>query len=225
MSGLVPTMHLSERALRVLASQPTPADVVRMLVLWNHPFGAPLVPAVAESHPSLLRVEIALQRAFAQRALERAPKGGGHLVEYVQQVIDVMNVWSALLHFPERDAAMVDQLFVEGGRWVSRDVFEAVWNLDSRAGVERRLGFELRESPLSDVFAGKLDNVTELERAVLEAQIAWQHRRMRLDPSGAATIIAFALELRAEVINLRRILWGVSLEAPAALIQAELVLV
>lgn len=225
MSGLLPTKHLSERALRVLATQPTAADVVRMLVLWNHPFGPPLVPAVSESHPSLLHLEVALQHAFAQRALENAPEGGAHLVDYVQQVIDVMNAWSALLHFPERDQAVAELVFVEGGRWVDRETFEALWDLEHRTDVERRLALELRESPLHAAFEGKpFENVTELEGAVLEAQIAWQRRRMRLDPASAAPIIAFALELRAEVLNLRRILWGIALDAPAALIQSELVM-
>ncbi|MFZ1863451.1 MAG: V-type ATPase subunit [Polyangiales bacterium] len=224
MSGLVPTMHLSERALRVLASQPTPADVVRMLVLWDHPFGPPLVSTVTEPHPSLLHVEVALQRAFAQRALGNAPRGGNQLVEYVQQVIDVMNAWSALLHFPERDPAMAELVFVEGGHWLSREAFQALFELEGQAAVQGRLGWELRASPLSEAFAAELQSVTELDAAVLRAQIAWQHRCMRLDPSSAAPIIAFALELRAEVLNLRRILWGIALRAPAALIQAELVL-
>jgi len=46
---------------------------------------------------------------------------------------------------------------------------------------------------------------------------------VRVDPSGAAPIIGFAIELRAEVVNLRGIIWGVALQAPAALIQAEMV--
>jgi vacuolar-type H+-ATPase subunit C/Vma6 len=224
MSGLVPTVHLSERALRVLASQPTPADVVRMLVVWDHPFGPPLVPTVAAPHPSLLHIEAALQQAFAGRAQQRASRGGPQLVDYVQQVIDVMNAWSGLLHFPERDPAIADLVFIEGGRWLGRDAFGALWKLESRAAARRRLAFELRSSPLSEAFAAEQESIAELDASVLRAQIAWQHRCMRVDPSGAAPIIAFALELRAEVLNLRRILWGIALDAPPALIQAELVL-
>jgi vacuolar-type H+-ATPase subunit C/Vma6 len=225
LSGLVPTKHLSERALRLLATQPTTADVVRMLVLWHHPFGPPLVPAASESHPSLLHLEVALQHAFARRALGRASEGGAQLVDYVQQVIDVMNAWSALLHFPERDSSVADLVFVEGGRWLDRETFEALWSLEHRTDVERRMALELRASPLHAAFEGKpFENVTELEGAVLQAQIAWQRRSMRLDPAGAAPIIAFALELRAEVLNLQRILWGIALDAPAALIQSELVM-
>ena len=144
-------------------------------------------------------------------------------MEYVEQVVDVMNTWSALLHFVERDASIVDMTFVEGGRWLTRDVFHKLMNLDTRPQVEKRLAWELRKSPLASAFREGLEDVAQLESATLRAQIDWQNRAVRIDPSGAAPIIGFAIELRAEVLNLRGIIWGVALRAPAALIQAELV--
>ncbi len=223
LGGLVPTMHLSERALRLLASQPTMADVVRMLVLWSHPFGASLVDSVSGSRPSLFEVEVALQRAFARRALGSARKAGRHLVEYAAQVVDVMNAWSALLHFPERDPAILDLTFIEGGRFIDRDVFAELLDLESFDDVRERLARVLRESALGDAFAGEPGDVATLETAVLRAQIAEQNRAARTEPEGTAPLISFALSVRAEVLNLRRIIWGVSLEAPGALLQAEMV--
>ena len=61
------------------------------------------------------------------------------------------------------------------------------------------------------------------EAAVLRAQIAWQNKAIRVDPTGAAPVVGFAIQLRAEVQSLRGIIWGVALRAPAALIQAEMV--
>ena len=223
MAGLIPTKNLPERALRALATQPTPTDVIRMLVLWNHPFGAALVPAASGPHPSLFEIEVELQRAFARRASVRAHEGGTQLVEYVEQVIDMMNAWSVLLHFVERDPSIVDMTFVEGGRWLTRDVFHKLMGLETLRQVEKRLAWELRKSALASAFRDELEDLTELERATLRAQIDWQNRAVRLDPSGAAPVIGFAIELRAEVLNLRRIIWGVALRAPAALIQAEMV--
>ena len=222
MAALVPTASLTERALVTLASQPTPADVVRMLVLWSHPFGPPLIEAASGAHPSLFEIEVALQRAFARRASSRAHEGGAHLVEYVEQVIDLMNAWSALLHFVERDPRIVDLTFVEGGRWVTRAVFEKLMSLETRQEVEKRLALELRKSALAGAFREHIDDLSELDSAALRAQIRWQNRSVRIDPSGAAPVIGFAIELRAEVLNLRRIIWGVALRAPAALIQAEM---
>jgi vacuolar-type H+-ATPase subunit C/Vma6 len=134
-----------------------------------------------------------------------------------------MNTWSALLHFVERDPSIVDMTFVEGGRWLTRDVFRTLMTLETVPQVEKRLAWELRRSALGSAFRGEIEDVARLERAMLRAQIDWQNRAVRLDPSGAAPIIGFAIELRAEVVNLRGIIWGVALRAPAALIQAELV--
>jgi vacuolar-type H+-ATPase subunit C/Vma6 len=223
LSGLVPTMHLSERALGVLAAQPTMADVVRMLVLWNHPFGTPLVDAVSGARPSLFEVEVALQRAFAGRALLSARKAGRHLVDYARQLVDVMNAWSALLHFPERDPAIVDLTFVEGGAFIDREAFRELLALASFDEVREQLGRLLRGSSLAKVFTDEPKEVASLETAVLRAQLEEQNHAARMDPEGTAPLISFALGLRAEALNLRRIIWGVALEAPAALLEAEVV--
>jgi vacuolar-type H+-ATPase subunit C/Vma6 len=223
MAGLVPTRSLPERALLTLAGQPTPTDVIRMLALWNHALGAPLAAAASGPHPSLFEIEVALQRAFARRASARAQQGGRQLVEYVEQVVDVMNTWSALLHFVERDPSIVDMTFVEGGRWLTRDVFHKLMTLETRPQVEKRLAWELRKSALASAFQQEIESLAQLESAMLRAQIDWQNRAVRVDPSGPAPIIGYAIELRAEVVTLRGIIWGVALRAPAAMIQAEMV--
>ncbi len=225
LSGVVPSADLPERALRLLAAQPTITDVVRTLVLWNHPLGRPLVAAVAGARPSLFGVEVELQRAFARRALSHAREGGHHLVAYTRQVVDVMNAWSALLHFVERDAAIVDLAFIEGGRWLDRDAFQKLLGLESRADIERALPRVFRSSPIAAAFTGEVGSLTSLETDVLRAQIAW-HRGVALtDPSSAAPLLGFALELRAELLDLRRVIWGVALRAPAALVEGEMVAV
>ncbi|MGB7476604.1 MAG: V-type ATPase subunit, partial [Polyangiales bacterium] len=191
---------------------------------WSHPFGSALVEAASRAHPSLFELEVALQRAFARRASTRAREGGPQLVEYVGQVIDLMNAWSALLHFAERDPKIVELTFVEGGQWLTRPVFEKLMGVATLEDVEKELAWELRNSALAPVFRQGLDEIADLESAALRAQIAWQNRSMRIDPSSAAPLIGFAIELRAQVLSLRRIIWGVALRAPAALIQGDMVL-
>ena len=223
MAGLVPTTSLSEKALRALSSQPTPADVARMLVLWDHPFGAPLVGAASGPHPSLFELEVELERAFARRASDHAHEGGSQMVEYVEQIVDVMNSWSALLHFAERDPSIADIAFVEGGRWLTRDVFQSLMSLETLRDVEKRLAWEFRKSALASAFREDIGDLAELESRVLQAQIVWQQRSIRMDPSSAAPVIGFAIELRAQALDLRRIIWGVALRAPTAMIQTEMV--
>ncbi len=223
LSGLVPTITLPERALLALASQPTTADVVRLLVLWRHPLGSPLVGAVSGPRPSLFDIEVALQRAFARRASEHARRGGPHLVGYVEQVIDVMNAWSVLLHFAERDPSMVELTFVEGGRLLERNTFRRLMSLDTQAEARARLAWELRATGIGHVFRPDTGELSELETALLRAEINQQNEAMRADPNGPAPILSYALELRAEVRNLTGIIWGVALRAPSALIQANMV--
>ena len=62
-----------------------------------------------------------------------------------------------------------------------------------------------------------------LETEVLRAQIAEQSRAARIMPEGAAPLISYTLELRAELLDLRRIIWGISLEAPGPLLEAGMV--
>lgn len=223
MSGLVPTAQLSERALRVLASQPTMTDVVRMLVLWRHPFGPPLVEAVSGPRPDLFQAEVGLQRAFARRALERARKAGADLLDYARQVVDVMNAWSALLHFPERDSAIVEMTYIEGGRWIGREAFEELLGRESLEDVRKALAHDFHDSPLRQVFESETRGVAELESAVLDAQIFEQRKLARVRPQGPGPLIQFSLELRAEALNVRRIIWGVALETPPAILRTQMV--
>lgn len=80
------------------------------------------------------------------------------------------------------------------------------------------LARQFRGSPLSSAFRRGIDNLPELESAILRAQIDWQNRSLRVDPGGTAPILGYALELRAQVVSLRRIVWGVALRAPPALL-------
>lgn len=224
LAGLVPTERLPERALQTLAQQPTLQDLVRMLLLWNHPLAGSMAAAASQSPPSLFRVELELQRAFAATALRHADRGGRQLRAYAEQAVDLMNAWAALLHFPEREPALAELTFIEGGRLLSRQDFDTMMRLESAALLPPYLAKLFAPSPLSAVFADATLELSQLETRVLRTQIEVQRRAMRHDPLGAAPIIAFALELRAQVIDLRRIIWGVELQAPKVLLYEQRVL-
>ena len=218
LAGLVPTASLPERALQALAAQPTVRDVIHLLGWLQHPLAAPLLEPASKPHPSLFQIEVALHRGFASRAKKNARNGDRNLSAYVAQVIDIMNVWSVLLHFDERDPSIVDLTFVDGGSALPRAAFEQLMSLQRLGDVEEMLVNQFRGSPLSSPFGRSIDSPPELESAILRAQIDWQNRSLRADPSGTAPIIGFALELRAQVISLRRIVWGVALRAPPTLL-------
>lgn len=218
LTGLIPTASLPERALQALAEQHTIGSVIQLLGWLRHPLAAPLFEPASMPHPSLLRIEVALHRAFASRAKTNAKKGDRHLTAYVAQVIDIMNAWSVLLHFDEHDPSIVDLAFIEGGDSLPRDAFQRLITLQRLGEVGDGLVHQFLGSPLSSAFRRSIDNLPQLESAILRAQIEWQKRALRVDPGGTAPLIGFALELRAQVISLRRIVWGVALRAPPALL-------
>lgn len=198
------------------------ADVVRMLVLWKHPFGNALIEAVTGPRPSLFDAEVALQRAFAHRALAHARKAGSDLVEYARQVVDLMNAWSVLLHFPEREEEIGDAVFIAGGGRIDRETFDDLMNADSVEQARDNLVRALKGSALGAAFSGDTE-LAAMDVAVLRAQIEEQRQAARLRPEGAAPLILFCLELRAEVLDLRRIVWGIVLQTPTSLLQNGLV--
>lgn len=221
MADLIPTEQLPERALRSLAEQPTVTDVVRLLLLFKHPLAGSMAAAAGGARPSLFRIEVELGRAFAEVALRDAQRGGRHLHAYAQESVDLMNVYAALLHFPERDPSLRELAFIDGGHFLGPDDFEAMMRLQTSGELPAYLGQLFKGSALSAVFeAGALD-LSSLEARVLQAQIDAQRKAMLRDPLGAAAILGFVLELRAQMLDLRRILWGITLQAPPALLYGD----
>jgi len=96
LSGLLPTPELPERALAELARQAAPRELAALLVAWGHPLGPPLLAAAATARPDLLRIESALERATAARALAAARHGGRDLLAFTRASIDVDNAGAAL---------------------------------------------------------------------------------------------------------------------------------
>ena len=47
-------------------------------------------------------------------------------------------------------------------------------------------------------------------------RIAAMHAAERRDPAGPASVLEFGLRLRAEAVDLRRLIWGVALGAPGS---------
>ena len=83
------------------------------------------VPAAAAVIPNTWKSQLGIeeQKQLLEDVVQNQPQDGTE-VSVVEQVIDMMNAWSVLLHFVERDPSIVDMTFVEGGRWLT---YEAAW--------------------------------------------------------------------------------------------------
>lgn len=216
LAGLVPTPELPERALEELAGQPSPASVAALLVAWDHPFGPPLLSESAKAAPDLARLESLLGQAFAGRALAGAARDGrrGVLYGYVQEVIDLANAFAALILTAETEHDPSAH-WLPGGRGVALSLFQRAVATHDVAAAGDCLASGFANPGIRAAFADLRNTPDGVERRVLRAQIRELQQAARLSPLSAAPLLHYALHLRAEALDLRRVIWGLRLGASA----------
>ncbi len=217
LSGLVPTPDLPERALEELAHQPTAAAVVALLTAWRHPLSQAVVPAAGGVHPDLLQLETDIDREFARRALDGARRAGrrGILIRYVRLLIDLHNAYAALALSREGDPRASEH-WLAGGSGIPLSLFESAVAAREPSAAGRLLAVGFAGTRLNDVFTDLGGSPAGLEPAVLAALIAEFRQLARTDPLSPAPLLTYALRLRAEMLDVRWLVWGVSLGAPPA---------
>jgi vacuolar-type H+-ATPase subunit C/Vma6 len=223
LSGLMPTSLLPERALEELSRQPTPAAVATLLVAWEHPLSQALLPHTGQAEPDLLHLEILLHRAFAERAHGAARREGRHgpLVHYVERLIDLENAFTILTLSEEKDSR-VAEYWLEGGRALTADLAQRAVATGTPQAAGRMLAHAFKRSPLAGAFANSDQLEAGIETAVLRGLIAELRDAARLDPLSPALLLGYGLRLRAELLDLRRTIWGLSLGAPASVVTSHL---
>jgi vacuolar-type H+-ATPase subunit C/Vma6 len=222
LGGLLPTPDLPERALVLLARQPSPSKIAAHLVVLRHPYAERLSPVCVAAHPALLDLELALVRAFADRIGAAARQGDANLVAFARERIDVCNLQLALLFVAGPRDVDGSTCFVEGGRWLERRDFALACAEETRGAAGARLGRALAGSPLSSLDPSSEGDPARLEHAALVSALARQRAVARVDPLGSAPLLGFLLRLEAQSLDLLRVAWGASLGAPAELVRPEL---
>lgn len=222
LAGLVPTSSLPERALRELARQDRPGAVASLLVAWGNPYGPALLPVASAEHPDLFTLELRLNATFAARAT-RAARGTRLLEACVREMIDIENAYAALVLASEGKDVTAGDTFLPGGERVSLQAFQFAAAATTVPEAGRRLARAFSGSPLEPLFERYAGDPGELEDAVLRQRIRELVPATRAEPLGPAPLLAYALRVRAEVVDLRRIIWGVALGTPPALLASELV--
>ena len=212
LAGLIPTPTLPERVLAELARQPTPAAVAAHLFAIGHPEAGRLGPLTAAAQPDLLALEVALMHGAAERSRREATWGDENLRLYVALRIDTANVEAAVLLATARDVD-AERCFVEGGHAFTHEQFLSVVNAKHAAA---RLREVLLHTPLVAL-------VNDPERAGFVLALSMQQRAARLAPLSSAPVLLFLLRLEAQERDLRGILRGAALGAPAAVVLTELV--
>jgi vacuolar-type H+-ATPase subunit C/Vma6 len=220
LAGLVATPALPERALEELAGQPSVRDVVAQLMSLGHPFGAALVEEAKRPHPDLLRLDLVLNTDYAvrsTRAVRRAPTGDSvrrDLMQLVRDRIDLENASAALQLAAQRSSTEAMQFFIPFGKQLDRAAFLAAAAAPSTTSAASLLKRAFRSSPMAAVFRSALH--PPFEEVALRSAQRWAADAARRAPLGVAPIISFLVRLRAEVHDLRYIIWRTALGAPPA---------
>ena len=213
-AAVIPTPALPERAITTLAAQKTPAAIAALLVAWRNPYGSPLLGPASASQPDLFKLEQVVNRTFAERATRAARKTPA-LAAYVREVIDLENAFTAVVLASEGKDITFKDVFLPGGRRVSIGTFERAAATGDAAAAARQLSNAFSGSPLASAFSRSSLDPATLERTVLHARITAAARARRSQPLSPAPLLWYALRLRAETVDLRRIIWGLAFGAPA----------
>jgi vacuolar-type H+-ATPase subunit C/Vma6 len=215
LAGLVPTPALPERALMELARAPTASAVATLLAAWRHPYAAALAPAIGTTHPDLFALELSLARMFADRTLRAARRAGDRgLLRFARETIDLENALSAVVLTVEGKDVVPKDVFLPGGERVSIVAFEEAIALGEPGSAGARLAVALGDSPIATALHQAARDPAALEDDLLRARLHVLARRVRQAPLGALPVLWFGLRLRAQVVDLRRIVWAVTLGAP-----------
>lgn len=224
LAGLVPTPTLPERALQELTRTPTVASAAVLLAAWRHPVAAALAPVARVAQPDLFALELALARAFAGRALGAALRAcDAGLRRIVHETIDLENALAAIVLVLEGKDVMPKDVFLPGGDRVSIAVFEEAITRREPGEAGARLAMAFEGTPYAAVFRRGARDPAELEDDLLRARLRAMARAVRRAPLGPLPVVWFALRLRAQVVDLQRIVWTVALGAPRGATTAALV--
>lgn len=214
LAGLIPTPTLPERILVELARQPTPAEVMTVLLAVGHPLAEALLPLTAQKQPDLLELELTLTRAWAKWMAHEALRGDDNLRRFVAERIDAVNVEVALLLAP---GAEVHGWFVEGGTLPPLRPARV-----EPAGASA-LAKAVEGTPLAPLLAEVPVDAARFERTALLLALRRQRAAARVEPLSSAPVLTFLLRLEAQARDLRRVIWAAALGAPAVLVKPELV--
>lgn len=216
LDGLVPTPGLAERELGELSRQATLAGMVAMLTTWRSPWAEALA-SVRGSEPDLVHVELALAKVLARRYQLAARRAGGAFRDYLRQAIDLENLGAVLLLAGREAEAEPGSHFHDGGSWLVDGAFVIAARAESVSTAAHRMAAVCPDPDLAERILTLAEDPVALERGIAAWRRAAWSRRARMDPLGAAPVLAYALRLEEETRALQRVIWAMALGAPCEL--------
>src|SRR5438309_156155 len=202
LATLYPGGLLSEVKLRELLQQPDLRAIADTLVTWMHPLGRAVRQGVeaAQRSESLLDIEIALDRAYAQFGLRVADgEGGGEATfrRFLQAQITGTNVKTALKLRRMRELGREERarFYILGGA-IALDRFLAF--ADPMSSISEIAGLPLLGAQLTGT-----ESLLEMERAIDRAFQRMAAQMYLADPLAIGVVIGYLTRKATEVSNLR----------------------
>lgn len=216
LESLLPAGGLSQTLLRELVRQPDIKATIDMLATWRSPLASPLTQGFPEFAKSgnLASLELQLDKYYYKYALGKLKQKNLNVQlvrEIIRREIDFTNLMSSIKATKEGlETEEIKALFIEGGKNVSKAMFEQMAALTSPEEIvsylERTPFQEALKAGLEDYF--KTGFVSAIERRIEDFVVRKAVALFRADPLSIAIILAFIWGLFNEVVNLRIILRG-----------------
>jgi vacuolar-type H+-ATPase subunit C/Vma6 len=218
-AGLLPTPSLPNAALEALAKQSRVQDAGALLATWGSPYGAAILSQSAGPRIDLFALQCAIDRTYATRVLEVAESLGEPILSFVRSQLDAENACTAMAASAGALETGAAPHFIEGGKLITRDEFARLASLPP-ADARARLARLVAGTVLAPIVP---EHATAADEAMLTAQLRELRRTVRLDPLSLGVVLDYVLRLRAELEDLARIIWGITLRVPRRRISAGLV--
>lgn len=209
-ANLLPAGTIKPGVLATLAAAPDLTAVASALGVTGHPLARAFRAAAAgfTTDRDLLALEVRLDRAYFDEALERADSEV--LRGFLRREIDGANLLTALKLRAQGTAADIDRYFVPGGREFGRDRFAR-----AAAGEGGLDGLGLFAN------AAGASSLGEAESAVRQALLGEARRLYASDALGIGIMIGFLREKENEVALVRLIARGKLYGVPAETLRRE----
>jgi V/A-type H+-transporting ATPase subunit C len=203
LATLYPGGSLSEVRLRELLEQPDLRAIADTLVTWMHPLGRALREGAdaAQRSGSLLDIELALDRAYAQygyRVADGEGDGEPSFRRFLSSEVTVTNLKTALKLRRIRELSREERarFFVLGGA-ISQERFLAL--ADPQTSVAEVAGARV----LPGLDLSGTEDLLEMERLIDRAFQRMTAQMLLADPLGIDVVIGYLTRKAAEVSNIR----------------------
>jgi vacuolar-type H+-ATPase subunit C/Vma6 len=222
--GIIPTPLLPGPVLARIAGAESMPALRRLLVQADHPAAEVLARAPgAANHADLLRTELALRRWWAARVIAGARRAGNDARRLTEATLDRENLIALLEAGAWGVELSAQDVFLPGGRRLPLAAFQAAASEPDTENRRTGLARTFHGTPAGRILADPGVALEAIPRRLLGATIAEARRESGLRPMSLAPLVEVVLRIEAEARDLRQVVHGMALEAPAARAIAGLV--